>query len=192
MELTVKNKRYTVIENIDENTFKVSYKDKVFIIKTFSEESFETFVKHSRELKITGIPIRKVLKVDKKEKTALIEYVPYAHTVLEELINDNPSELCLKEIFKISWYAKHGNLNLNYKPDNFAFYKDKMYYLSYEMEYGFDKAKSFELEGIRYWFYTKEFINYLAAKGREYDKSRLKDEYKTNKEIVLAVCRYSR
>ena len=190
--MIIKNKDYEVVETLGSNTFKVSLKGKYYVAKTFDEQNYLSFIKRYTELKISGITIPKLLKKDKKQQSVLLEFIPYENLAVDLLIKENPTEQYLREIFRIAWYAKNSRISIDYKPHNFAMYKDKLYYLSSAMEFGYDKTKSFELEGIRYWFFTKEFVNYLTAMGIEYDKTRLKDEYKTNKEIVLAVCRYQR
>lgn len=187
------NKKYLkVTKQINKNTFIVIYKDKECLLMLFDEEEYTNFLKDYKELKISGIPMGKLLKKDKKDFKVLLSYIEAENTVLDLLVNEPINELLLKEIFKISWYARHTNINIDYRPDNFALIKDTLYYLPYKVSRGYEKARSFELEGIRYWFYTKEFYNYCVSKGLNFDKEKIKDEYKTNKEIVLAVCRYQR
>lgn len=190
--MIVKKKEYEVIEKLGEHTFKVELKGKTYVAKQFDEDHYHDFIKGYNELKISGISIPKLLKKDKKEYRVLLEYIPYEIKAIDTLIKENPTEQYLKEIFRIAWYTRNGKITIDYRPHNFAMVNDRLYYLSSFVEFGYDKAKSFELEGIRYWFFTKEFVNYISARGISYDKARLKDEYKTNKEIVLAVCRYQR
>ena len=193
MDKTVFNKKeYEIIKKLDSNKFLIHFKGKECVLFEFDEEGYQDFLSQYKELKISGIAIPKLIKKDKKLFKTLVEYIPYEKNVLQVLVDEPISEKLLTEIFKISWYARHSNINIDYHPDNFVIFKDQLYYLSFEMTKGYDKARSFELEGIRWWFYTKEFYSYCSSKGYVFDKTKIKDEYKTNKEIVLAVCRYQR
>lgn len=190
--ITFNKKNLQIVDKINSNTYKVLFKNKNCLLLTFSEDDFNEFFKGYNELKLSGIKIAKLLKKDKKEYKVIIECLSYEKTALELILNDEINDLYLREIFKIAWYAKHANINIDYKPHNFALINEEFYYLPLKASRGFDKAKSFELEGIRYWYYTKEFNDYCHARNIQIDKSKIKDEYKTNKEIVLAVCRYQR
>ena len=185
-------KEYDVINQIDVNKSLISYKGKEFVLLSLDEDAYYELLKQYNELKISGISIPKLIKKDKKEFKVLLENVDVKQNVLQTLIEQPINDFLLTEIFKISWYARHSNINIDYHPDNFVIYKNKLYYVSFKAIRGFDKARSFEIEGIRWWFYTKEFYSYCTNKGYSFDKTKLKDEYKTNKEIVLAVCRYQR
>lgn len=193
MDKVVFNKReYEVIKQISESKYLICYKGKDSVLVVYNEEDYDNFLLRYKELKISGISIPKMIKKDKKEFKILFEYLNECENVLHFLISQPINELLLTEIFKMAWYARHSNINIDYHPDNFVIYKNQLYYLPFKVTRGFDKARSFEIEGIRWWFYTKEFYAYCASKGFTFDKNKIKDEYKTNKDIVLAVCRYQR
>ncbi len=189
--IKIKNKTFEILEQITEKTFKISYKGKVFFLKRFVEGSLEleNFSKKSRELKISGVSIPKVRRIDKKNNLVVMDYIP-GPTALDVLAHQSLDGLYYEKIFEAAWYARNDKITLDFHPDNWKLHNKKLYYLLFDYIEGYDKEHSFDLEGIRYWFYTKELTDYLHSKGMNVDKSRLKDEYATNKEIVMCAYQY--
>ena len=82
-------------------------------------------------------------------------------------------------------------MTLDYEPDKWMLVDGKLYYI-YPSFIMYSKEKDLADKYIRLWFNTKELANYLAKLGVFYDKSRLKEDFQTNKQIVLTVCKYYR
>ena len=190
-QIKIKGKTYDIVEKISKKAFRVSRKNKEFFLKYFVENSLELedFTKKSRELKISGISIPKVQLIDKKGNLVLMDYIP-GPTALDVIVNQSLDKAYYEKIFEAAWYAEHEKITLNFHPDNWKLYNGKLYYLPFDYEAGYDKNRSFDLTGLRYWFYTKELTDYINSKGLKVDKTRLKDEYAINKEIVMCACQY--
>lgn len=190
-QIKVKNKTFDIIEQIGSKSFKVTRKNKTFFLRKFVEGSseLEEFVEKARELKISGVSIPKLRLIDKKGNMVLVDFIP-GPTVLDILITQNLDGRYYKRIFEAAWYAEHDKITLNFHPDNWVLYNDDLYYLPFDFVKGYDKEKSFDLVGLRYWFYTKELAAYIESKGMPVDKSRIKDEYATNKEMVMCAYQY--
>lgn len=190
-QIQIKNKTFDIIEQMGPKSFKVARKNKTFFLRRFAEGSseLEQFLAKARELKISGISIPKLHLIDKKGNMALVDFIP-GPTALDILVAQNLDGQYYKRIFEAAWYAEHDKITPNFHPDNWVLHNDKLYYLPFDYAEGYDKEKSFDLVGLRYWFYTKELANYIESKGLPVDKSRIKDEYATNKEMVMCAYQY--
>ncbi|MEA5061387.1 MAG: hypothetical protein VB015_03155 [Erysipelotrichaceae bacterium] len=190
-QIKIKGKIFDIVEQISHKSFKVTRKNKEFLLKRFVENSLELedFIKKSRELKISGISIPKVQIIDKKSNSVILDYIP-GPTALDVIVNQSLDKAYYEKIFEAAWYAEHEKITLDFRPDNWKLYNGRLYYLPFDYVAGYDKNRSFDLVGLRYWFYTKELADYINSKGLQVDKMRLKDEYATNKEIVMCACQY--
>lgn len=190
-QILVKNKTFDIVEQMGSKSYKVTRKGKTFFLRKFVEGSNELkeFEAKARELKISGVSIPKLRLVDKKRNLALVDFIP-GPTALDILVAQNLDGEYYKRIFEAAWYAEHDKITLNFHPDNWVLYNGKLYYLLFDYVEGYDKEKSFDLVGLRYWFYTKELANYIESKGLPVDKTRIKDEYATNKEMVMCAYQY--
>lgn len=189
--IKIRNKTFDILEQITPKTFKITRKGKIFFLKRFVEDSLEleNFIKKSRELNISGVSIPKVHLIDKKNNSVVMDYIP-GPTVFDVILHQSLDSAYYEKIFEASWYAEHDKITLDFHPENWKLHNKKLYYLLFDYKEGYNKDHSFDLEGIRYWFYTKELVDYINSKGLVADKSRLKDEYATNKEIVMCVYQY--
>ena len=86
-------------------------------------------------------------------------------------------------------WNKYEGILLDYSPNNFKLIKGKLLYLSCFYK-KYEEKQNFVNTQIKLWFYTKELVNYLESKNLPVDHSRLKEEYETNKELVLATIKY--
>lgn len=190
--IILKKKSYEVLEKLGEQTTKVSFKGKTFVIKEFhvGSEEFEYFLVHYKHLKISGVRIPKVLKIDKKAEKVLLEYIE-GENVFDVLSKKDLDDEYYKRIFEQSWLAENDRLSLDYHPDHWIMSKNnEIVYTKFDYDEGINEAQNFKTTQVKLWFFTKEFYNYAKSKGVELDSSRLKDEYKMNKEIVLKVVKY--
>ena len=190
--IEVKRKEFEVLETLGERSYKASRKGKVFFIKKYEghKDEFETFIKNARRLSITAIPTPKVFLYDKHKMIVVMQYIE-GENVLDLLVKHDISEELIEMIFNIDFCARNEKMLLNYYPEHFKFDGKKLYYLSFTYE-PFEKEKAFAQLGIRYWYYTKDFVEYLKQKQLPVDQYRVGNEYMKNKEMALAICKYYR
>ena len=190
--ITAKRKTFNIIEKLSDNSFKVERKGKFYFLKQLSleDQSFDTWFNKYKRLKVAGIMIPKVRIIDKKTGIYVSDFVNGTR-VLDALIKDDLDEKYYQLVFINGFYEKQERFNLNYQPENWLMGEDgKLYYMSFEYTDKYVPENSFEKKGIFYWFYTRQFADYLNTKGIEVDKTRLKNEYETNKKILMIVVKY--
>ncbi len=192
MEINFKNKSYEIKDTISDDSFVILCKNKLFLLKTFdtNTDEFNNFLKRYKRLKISGVRIPKLKKIDKKNQKVLLEYIE-GTSVIDTLSKQDLKDEFYSQVFEASWYADHEKITLDFHPDKWIMSKDnKLYYMAYSYFDGIDNNAPFKTTGIKFWFFTKEFVMYAKKLGYSLDESRLKDEYLTNKEIVLKVVQF--
>ena len=191
-EIEVKRKVFTIVEQLGEHSFKVERKGQFFFLKKFESDSekFEAFCDAEHRLRVSGIISPKCYLYDKKARIAVLEYVE-GESCFKTLQNGELSEQVIEALFKTFWYAKNDRLGLDYKPDNFVFSNNKLYYMPFKVG-KFDNKDTFVQEDTRLWFFTKEFVKYCHDQGIDVDMSHLKSDYETNKNITLMIVKYYR
>lgn len=188
--IVIKRKEFTILEQLGDRSFKVERKGKIFFIKKFenNKEEFQVFLKATHRFSITAIPTPKIYLYDKNNCIVVMQYID-AENVLDLLIQKDLPEEIIEEIFTINYYAKFEKMVLNHHPDNYKYDGKKLYYLPFEFQ-EYKGKDTFAEEGIKYWFYTKELVNYLKEKGFPYDEKRIGNEYARNKEMALMAVKY--
>lgn len=191
-EIKIKNKTWTILEVIKEDRlYKVQRKKKLGLLKKFKSESdeFLNFLDFYKRLKIANVRMPKVLVIDKNNSYVVVEYLQ-GELVLDLLLKDNLTEKIYSDIFEQDWLARYEKITLNFYPENWLISNDKLYYLPFVFSEGVDENKTFEKYYIRYWFFSKEFVKHAESLNKIVDKSRLKDEYQLNKDIVLTTIKH--
>ena len=188
--IKVGKKEFKVLEQLSDNSFKVERKNKIFFLKQFSANfgNYQYFIEHRKRFQNSGVKSPKIILKDKKSLTILTEYVE-GENVLELLYKDPLDEEIYKQMFKMNYLARTSKMNLDFDPSNYVFSNGKLYYFGLKY-FDYKEEDNFVQKGIRLWFYTKEFSNLLLEKGHQIDKSRLKEDYAINKEIVLMTVKY--
>ena len=186
----VKRRTFNILETLSDNSFKVERKNKVFFLKKFNSFSdYEYCFERRKKFINNGIKVPKIIKADKKALSIIFEYVE-GQNVLEMLYNAPLPENVYKAVFMMNYLARLSKIMLDFDPSNYIYTDDgKLYYMGLKY-FEYDEKTSFVQKGIRLWFYTKEFSNLLLEKGHQIDKTRLKDDYVINKEIVLMTVKY--
>lgn len=185
----IKRKVFTVKEKISETSYKVERKGKFFFLKQFTnKEDFNQFVKVAHRFSITAIDTPKVYYFDKNQFIVIMQYIE-GESILNMLIKGDLEERFYEMIFKIEWYAHNEKMILDFMPEQFIFDGKKLYYLGFKFV-TYNQKESFAMKDIKYWFYTKDFANYLKNKGLPVDESRIGNEYAKNKEMALMACKY--
>ena len=190
--IEIKRKEYEIVEQLGDRSFKGERKGQYFFIKKFGDDiaGFQQFVDAEHRLRVSGITNPKCYLYDKKQRIAVIEYVE-GDTCLEALLGGELVELNIELLFKTFWYAKNDRLALDYAPINFKFVNGKLYYLPFKVG-KYVSNDDFVQNDIRLWFFTKEFIQYCHSLGIDADKTHLKSDYETNKNIALMTVKYYR
>lgn len=189
-EIKVGLKKFKIIESFDDGSFIAEKGKKKYLIRDLHGNSKEFYhiIDSYKKFLNTGIKHPKVYAKDKKKSIVVIDYID-GDNVLNMLRKNDLEEMVYSKIFLLAYMARVEKKALNFDPENFKFDGKELYYMSEEL-YDFNDETKFINKGIRFWFYTKEFAELLREKGLEVDKSRIKPDYETNKQIVLMTCKY--
>ena len=188
--IEIKRKEFVILEKMGEHSFKVERKGKVFFLKKYeNRDLFSEFVEQQHRLKITALDIPKVYLFDKHQLISVVEFIE-GPTMLEELAKEDiQNETIYKLLFLDEWYMRREKLRIDFHPDNFKFTGKKLVYLPFK--YGaFESGYNFSMKDIKWWFPTKELMDYANSKGFDFDKNRLGNEYAVNKQIALLTVKY--
>ena len=185
----IKRKIFGVKEKFNEHSYKVERKGKFFFLKEFTNKGdFEQFVRTAKRFSITAIDTPKIYYFDKSLFLVVMQYIE-GESILNMLIKGDLDEKFYEMIFKIEWYAHNEKMILDFKPDQFIYDGKKLFYVGFKY-CAYNQKESFAMQDIKYWFYTKDFVNYLKSKDLPVDESRLGNEYAKNKEMALMACKY--
>lgn len=190
--IQIKKEQYEVIERINSYQLRVKKDDKEYLAYDFTEnrEGFFDFKFANKRLKACGLAIPQVYALDKKTFRALVEDVK-GPTVFDELCDHDLDEKIIEQAFIMNYKARTNRIRLDFDPRKFVLRDDKVYYMPFTFT-NYVREEDFTQKELRLWFYTNEFKNLLIELGLPVDKSRLKNEYERNKEIVLLVVKYFR
>ena len=189
-EIKIGFKTYKIIEPLEDGSFIAERKGKQYLIRDTHQNLKEYYhlLDSYKRFANTGIKHAKIRGKDKKRGLVVIDYIQ-GETVFDMLKNDDLPEIVYEKIFLMAYMAKVEKKSLNFNPELFKFDGKELYYTSEEL-YEFNDETKFINKGIRLWFYTREFVALLNEKGLTADKSRIKEDYVVNKQIVLMTCKY--
>lgn len=189
MEILFKKKPVEIIEKIGENSYKCVFKNQTYFLKIFKDKtSFLNYLGNKKYLKNSGIFAAKVQYIDKKQYLIFEDFIE-GENALDLLIKGPLDEVYYKSIYNIAFRTKIERILLDYKPENFKLFSNKLIYLS-DKYFRYEEKENFVNKDVRYWFHSKELVNYLKEKGISTDNISLKAEYELNKEIVLVTIKY--
>ena len=190
--IVVKKVNYEIVERINSYLLRVKNGEQVYFVYDFSHniDAFLDFKFAYKRLKNAGVTIPKVITIDKKTARAVVEEVN-GDTVFDLLRQKDLDEKIIEQAFILNYKARINRLRLDFNPTSFIFDGEKLYYTPFTFT-EYIRDEDFTQKEIRLWFYTTEFKNLLIEKGLPIDKSRMKNEYERNKEIVLLVVKYFR
>ena len=190
--VTIKRKTFELISPMGENSWKASKDGQFYFIKKFEVKSNEYFdyLYAANRIKSSLVLAPRVILKDKKSGYVVTNFLQ-GQTVLDYLCENDPSEddLIYKQIFQQAHLAKMNGLALDFKPENWLI-TDKGLALCKIWFQIYNKNLDFTQTDIRLWFLTKDLAKYAREHGRHFNVNRLKDEYITNKNIVLTTCKY--
>lgn len=114
------------------------------------------------KLTAIGIPVPKLLAVDREKERLLKEYIP-GDTIDVLVARDvmRPDYLRQMETMCEKLYA--ANTNIDYFPTNFVVRNGRLWYVDYECN-EYTQQWNFENWGIRYWSKTAEFLAWQENK----------------------------
>ena len=188
----IKHKEYQITQIISDDKYIGSYKDKKYLLRKFdySSEEGKALLYNIKKLINNGVKVPKLIAVDKKAGFLVSEYIE-GITAMEYLSKQDFSEDLFDQLFKINHMAKSGRMTLNYSPDKWIIREGELYYV-YPWFINYNPKEELSEKYLRLYFNTKELAEFLDKNGVFYDKSRIKDEYSTNKEMVLMTVKYYR
>ncbi len=188
----IKHREFSIIQIISDNSFIAERKNKKFFVRKFTPKTQEgEEVSYAVEkISMSGVKSPKLYWIDKKAGYIVSEYLE-GQLMSEYLGQNDMSESLYEKLFNNAYLAKRANITLDYEPDKWMIVNNELYYI-YPMFIIYKKEKDLTERYIRLWFNTKELAKFLSEKNVFYDKNRIKDEYSTNKQIVLMVCKYYR
>ena len=188
--LRIKHRDFQIIEKLDEGVYKCSFKNKDYVATryepgtSFSDELLFNLERISN----SGVSCPKLRWVDKKAGYYVRDYVE-GQNMLSFLGEKDIDDKYLQDLFNNAYLAKIKGLSLDYSPDKWILVDDKLCYNdSFCARY--DDRNDLVKAYLRLWFPTTEMEQYCRKNGISIDKSRSKDQYAVNKQIVLMVCKY--
>lgn len=190
--IKIKHREYEIVETTSNNSLIVARKNKKFFVRSFSPRSDEAneLTYALEKISTSGVKSPKLIAIDRKNGFAVSEYID-GQLMTDYLSSNDMTDPLYEQLFKNAYYAKLNHMTLAYEPDKWMIYNNELYYI-YPMFIIYQKEKDLAEKYIRLWFNTKELANFMANCGVSYDKSRIKDDFSTNKSIVLTTCKYYR
>ena len=188
--LRIRHRDFEIIEIISNNAYKCSFKGKIYFVKQYnlqnseSESNFHNFIRIAR----SSINTARLRWVDKKQGYVVTDYIEGV-TVFDYISDHDFNEIIYREIFLNSYMAKVSRMALDYSLKSWLIVGNELFYISDYLDF-YTPEKDFTKTDLRLWFMSKDLANYYEKNGILFDKSRLKQEYEVNKEMVLMTCKY--
>lgn len=168
-QLTLNENAYSVIKLLGKGKGGYSYlvTDGVreYVLKQIHHEpcDYYTFgdklqseLRDYERLSAIGIPLPKLLAVDKAQERILKEFIP-GDTIEKIILRGEMQPDYLVQMNAMCEILYAAGLNIDYYPTNFALRDRKLYYIDYECN-GYMEEWNFENWGCKYWSKTPEFI----------------------------------
>ena len=111
-----------------------------------------------------GIPMPKLLAVDRDHERLLKEYID-GPTAEELVARDQMDADVHQQVLEMCKILYTNGLNIDYFPTNFVLQQGKLYYIDYECN-PYMQQWDFEHWGSRYWSKTPEFLQYMQEKAK--------------------------
>lgn len=104
-----------------------------------------------------GLPLPKLLDVDREQERILKEYID-GDTIDRHVLNDTMQPEYLVQMQNMCEKLYAANLNIDYYPTNFVVQEGVLYYIDYECNQ-YMQQWDFEHWGCKYWSKTPEFMD---------------------------------
>ena len=168
-QLTVNGKAYTVLKLLGKGKGGYSYLvtdgGNAYVLKQIHHEpcSYYTFgdklqseLRDYERLRAIGIPLPRLLDVDKAQERILKEYIR-GETIDRLVLNGQMKPAYLAQVKAMCEKLYPAGLNIDYYPTNFVVREDILYYIDFECN-GYMPEWNFENWGVKYWSRTPEFL----------------------------------
>lgn len=190
--LKIKHRTFEIVESVSKDTFIGVRKNKKYFIRQFTPKTQESMelTYAMRKISTSGVKSPKLYWIDEKNGYAVSEYLE-GENMCEYLSKNDMDDKLFEQLFLAAYLAKINRMTLDYSPDKWMNVSGTLYYI-YPMFIIYQKEKDLVDRYMKLWFNTKELAKFMNEKGIFYDKSRVKDEYSANKEMVLTICKYYR
>ncbi len=113
-------------------------------------------------LTAVGIPMPRLLDVDRQQERLLKEYIP-GDTIEKYVLADKMEERFFRQMEDMCRKLYPAGLNIDYFPTNFVVREGKLYYVDYECN-GYMEQWDFQHWGSKYWWKSPEFLEYFKGK----------------------------
>ena len=110
-----------------------------------------------------GVPMPKLLAVDRQQERLLKEYIP-GDTVFDLVEQDRMKPEYLEQMENLCRILYAADTNIDYFPTNFVVKDGKLWYVDYECN-PYMEQWDFQHWGVKYWSKTPDFQKYLEQKG---------------------------
>lgn len=111
------------------------------------------------KLKALGIPMPRLLAVDRQQERLLKEYIE-GDTVDVLVRQDRLAEDTVRQVEAMCARLYGAGLNIDYFPTNFVLRQGKLYYIDFECN-PYSDQWNFENWGKKYWSKTPEFLSHF-------------------------------
>ena len=189
-EIKIKHHIFEKVKDLSNESFLATYKGKTYEVLTFDykTEAGDALMFALKRIQSAGVKAPKLFWIDKKTGYAVREYLE-GESVMHYIAKQDITDDMYKQLFLNEYLAKINGMTLNYEPDKWIIVEGKLYYMLPQF-IKYNEEKDLVKRYLRLWYNTKELNQFLNKNGLSYDKSRLKDELVTNKELVLLVVKY--
>ena len=188
--IKIKHRIFEKVKDLTDDSFLATYKGQEYEVFKFDykTEAGDALMYSLMRIKNAGIKAPKLFWIDKKVGYAVREYLQ-GESVMELISRENIPEDLYRQLFLNEYLAKVNKMTLNYEPDKWIIKDGTLYYMLPQF-INYNEEKDLVKKYLRLWFPTKELAQYLANHNLSFDRTRLKEELATNKEMVLMVCKF--
>ena len=168
--MDINGKDYTVIKLLGKGKGGYSYLvtdgNNQYVLKQIHHEpcDYYTFgdklaseLRDYETLSRVGLPLPKLLDVDREQERILKEYID-GDTIDRHVLKDTMQPEYLEQMQNMCEKLYAANLNIDYYPTNFVVQEGILYYIDYECNQ-YMQQWDFEHWGCKYWSKTPEFVD---------------------------------
>ena len=188
--LTIKHKEFEILEIIKINIYKCSFKNKLYIVTKLdiNDVNYKENLLMISKLTHSSVKQPKLFLIDKKQGFVVREFIDGV-TLFDYILDHDFSEKIYQQVFYNSYCAKIARINLDFNLKSWMLMGDELYYIQLYCE-KYDPELDFTKKMIFSWFLGKDLQKYYENNGVLIDKSRIKNDFTVNKEMVLMTCKY--
>ena len=116
--ISVKGKEFEIIEQKGEHTYLVRRKGTTFFLRKFDNSGdFNHYVDSLKALKGSGVPIPKIIRLDKKELLLVSEFIRGLN-IFDVVYEGRMDEKIYEKMFTNSYLARIDKISLDWNPEN--------------------------------------------------------------------------